>query len=275
MVVKIIFIKLGNITLTTLVDIMLDERASRKDIEVDVISSSTKMKETDADRIIKKLRAEEGDLFVLVCPNANSDGPKKVIEAISKSNKLIVISDAAEKDLRKYWKEKGIGYIILPFDPMIGAKKDFLDPSEMGLFNGYTISAFSACGVFEYVTSLIDEAIMEIKEGKNPSLPYKYPSALTIVKNYPFKNDYSKAKALATLELLKLAGKTDVKACFGTKDNDEALLLAASAHEMVRLAGLLADEIREMEKNTNQLVRMPHSKEGKRLYKEKFFEGAK
>ncbi|MCK5304959.1 MAG: methylenetetrahydromethanopterin dehydrogenase, partial [Candidatus Heimdallarchaeota archaeon] len=49
--VKITFVKLGNITLTTLIDIMLDERASRTDLEVTVISSSTKMKTEAAERL--------------------------------------------------------------------------------------------------------------------------------------------------------------------------------------------------------------------------------
>ncbi|MHA1347847.1 MAG: F420-dependent methylenetetrahydromethanopterin dehydrogenase, partial [Candidatus Heimdallarchaeaceae archaeon] len=68
--VKITFVKLGNITLTTLIDIMLDERASRKDIEATVISSSTKMKLESAERLFPLIDQVETDLMVMISPNA-------------------------------------------------------------------------------------------------------------------------------------------------------------------------------------------------------------
>ncbi|MHA1304520.1 MAG: F420-dependent methylenetetrahydromethanopterin dehydrogenase, partial [Candidatus Heimdallarchaeaceae archaeon] len=139
--VKITFIKIGNITLSTLIDIMLDERASREDVQGTVLSSSTKLSPDDAERLLPLIEQVETDLIVVVSPNANLNGPKFLINELKGRYPLVVISDSADKELRQEWKAEGIGYIIVPFDPMIGAKKDFLDPVEMGLFNGYIINA--------------------------------------------------------------------------------------------------------------------------------------
>ncbi|MHA1116119.1 MAG: F420-dependent methylenetetrahydromethanopterin dehydrogenase [Candidatus Heimdallarchaeaceae archaeon] len=274
--VKVTFLKIGNITLTTLVDIMLDERASRDDIQGTVLSSSTKLSPSDAERILSLLEYVESDLIVVVSPNANLDGPKKLVNELKGKYPLIVVSDEADKELRESWRNEGVGYLIAPFDPMIGAKKDFLDPTEMGIFNGYVINVLSAAGVFELITKEIDNVIEQIKEGKELKLPKRNLSSMTVVQSYPFKNDYSKAKAVAALEMLTKVAKLDIKGLYVEKDKSKSLIYLAAAHEIVRQAGLLADEIRELEKSTNMLVRQPHNKaDGKRLYKENFFEEAK
>lgn len=274
MVVKITFVKLGNITLTTLLDIMLDERASRTDIEVTVFSSSTKLKESDAERLLPLIDQVEKDLVVLISPNANLPGPQQLINKLHGSAPLIVVSDAAKKEIREEWKEKGIGYLIVPFDPMIGAKKDFLDPAEMGIFNGQIITIFSITGVFTYLTKELDKVINMIKAGEEPKLPYKYLSTTTVVGDYPFSNDYSKPKAIACLETLKQVGKINTNALYSEQDREKALLLLAAAHEMVDQAATMALEIRELEKATNHLVKQPHSKEGDTLHKVHFFDEA-
>ena len=272
--VNITFIKLGNITLTTLVDIMLDERASRTDINCKVISSSTKLKETNAQELIDLLEHIPTDLVVAVSPNANLEGPKFLVEKLKGKYPLIVISDEADKELRASWKEAGIGYMIAPFDPMIGAKKDFLDPSEMGIFNGHIISAFSACGVFTFITKQLDSVIENLKNSEEPKLPFKLLSSKAIVTDYPFSNGYSASKAMAALEILKQAGKQNVNGMYVEKDRNVSLIKLAAAHEMVRQASLLADEIRELEKGTNHLVKLPHAKDGKWLHKLHFYDEA-
>ncbi|MHA2357983.1 MAG: F420-dependent methylenetetrahydromethanopterin dehydrogenase, partial [Candidatus Heimdallarchaeaceae archaeon] len=200
--VKITFVKIGNITLTTLVDIMLDERASRADIETTVISSSTKMKPEAAERLFPLIDQVETDLIVMVSPNANDVGPQSVIEKYKEKYPVIVVSDAADKELREKWKKEGVGYIIAPFDPMIGAKIAFLDPTEMCLFNGYIITAFSACGVFAFITNLLDDVIDQLKAKSIPVLPKNYLSSIGVVQSYPFTNEYSKPKAMAALNIL-------------------------------------------------------------------------
>ena len=272
--VKITFVKIGNITLTTLIDIMLDERASRTDIDVTVLSSSTKMKPEAAERLFPLIDQVETDLMVMISPNANDKGPQAVIEKYKEKYPLIVVSDGADKELREKWKEEGVGYIICSFDPMIGAKLDYLDPTEMCLFNGYIITAFSACGVFSYITNLLDDVINQLKAGVKPDLPIKNMSSIGVVTSIPFSNEYAKAKAMAALNILSEAGKLNVNGCFVEKDSEKALTKVAAAHELVRQAGLLADEVREMEKTTGHLVKTPHNKEGKVLHKTHFFDKA-
>ena len=272
--VKITFVKIGNITLTTLIDIMLDERASRTDIDATVISSSTKMKPEAAERLFPLIDQVETDLMVMISPNANDKGPQSVIDKYKEKYPLIVVSDGADKELREKWKEEGVGYIIASFDPMIGAKLDFLDPSEMCLFNGYIITAFSACGVFAYITDLLDGVINQLKAGEKPTLPTRNMSSIGVVTSIPFSNEYAKAKAMAALNILTEAGKLNVNGCFVEKDREKALTKVAAAHELVRQAGLLADEVREIEKTTGHLVKTPHNKEGKILHKTHFFDKA-
>ncbi len=272
--VKITFVKIGNITLTTLIDIMLDERASRTDIDATVISSSTKMKPEAAERIFPLIDQVETDLMVMISPNANDKGPQSVIDRYKEKYPLIVVSDGGDKEVREKWKEDGVGYIIVPFDPMIGAKRDFLDATEMCLFNGYIINTFSTCGVFAYINELLDGVIEQLKAGDKPELPTRNMSAIGVVTAYPFSSEYARPKALAALTMLQNSAKLNVNGCFVEKDRQKALIKVAGAHEMVRQAGLLADEVREMEKATNHLIRMPHGKDGKLLHKVHFFDEA-
>ena len=272
--VKITFLKIGNITLTTLIDIMLDERASRADIEATVISSSTKMKPEAAERIFPLIDQVETDLMVMISPNASDKGPQAVIDKYKEKYPLIVVSDTADKELRQKWKDEGVGYIIVPFDPMIGAKRDFLDPTEMCLFNGYIITAFSSCGVFAYITDLLDNVIEQLKTGDKPELPFRNMSSIGVVTTYPFANPYSRPKAMAALNMLQEAGKLNVNGCFIEKDRNKSLIKVNAAHEMVRQAAIIADEVRELEKSTDHVIRTPHGKEGEKLHKKHFFDEA-
>jgi len=142
------------------------------------------------------------------------------------------------------------------------------------LFNGYIITAFSACGVFAYIIDLLDGVIGQLKAGEEPTLLTRNMSSIGVVTSYPFSNEYSRAKAMATLNILSEAGKLNVNGCFVEKDREKSLTKVAGAHELVRQAGLLADEIREIEKATGHLVRTPHNKEGKVLHKTHFFDQA-
>ncbi len=272
---KITFLKIGNITLTTLVDIMIDERATRKDIDATVLSSSTKLSVEAAEKIIKLVDHVETELLVIVSPNANLDGPKRLIDEFAGKYPTLLVSDAGDKETREQWREKGVGYLIAPFDPMIGAKKDFLDPAEMCLFNAHITAAFSSCGVFSYITYEIDKIIEQMNNGEEVKLPYKYLSSMEVASFLPYASEFSRAKAIAALEMLTQAGKINVKGCYVEKDREKSLLLLAAAHEMVRQTSLIADEIRENEKAVDKLVRYPHATDGKWLHKTQFFEESK
>ncbi len=53
------------------------------------------------------------------------------------------------------------------------------------------------------------------------------------------------------------------------KDPKEYVPIVAAAHELLREAAKLAYEAREMEKQTDSLVRMPHARTGEILKKVK------
>ena len=144
----------------------------------------------------------------------------------------------------------------------------------MCLYNGYIITAFSACGVFAYITALLDDVIRQLKEGKKPELPTRNMSSIGIVTSVNFSNEYSRPKALAVLNILTEAGELNVNGCFIEKDKEKSLIKVAGAHEMVRQAAILADEVRELEKTSNHLIKTPHGKEGELLHKIHFFDEA-
>ena len=64
----------------------------------------------------------------------------------------------------------------------------------------------------------------------------------------------------------------DVKACFVEKDPEKYIPLVCAAHEMMRIASMLADEAREIEKTNDTVFRNPHAKDGKILSKNKLME---
>ena len=43
---------------------------------------------------------------------------------------------------------------------------------------------------------------------------------------------------------------------------------------MVRQAAIIAEEVRELEKSTDHVIRTPHGKEGEKLHKKHFFDEA-
>jgi methylenetetrahydromethanopterin dehydrogenase len=60
---------------------------------------------------------------------------------------LYVVSDGpTKKEAREALEQEGFGYIIPPVDPLIGAKREFLDPVEMASFNSDVMKVLSICG---------------------------------------------------------------------------------------------------------------------------------
>ena len=232
------------------------------------------MKPEAAERLFPLIDQVETDLMVMISPNAKDKGPQSVIEKYKDKVPVIVVSDTADKEMREKWKADGVGYIIASFDPMIGAKIDFLDPTEMCLFNGYIIETFSSCGVFAYIVKLFADVINQLKAGEKPDLPTRNLSPIGVVESYPFGNDYSRPKAFAALRMLQDAGKLNVNGCWGEKDKNRALIKVAAAHEIVRQASIIADEVRELEKASGRLARTPHNKEGEIFHKIQFFDNA-
>ena len=152
---------------------------------------------------------------------------------------------------------------------MIGARREFLDPIEMAIFNSNIIKVLAITGVFRILHQEIDRLIAALKEGLTITLPRLVVDTDSIRDNSDFQNPYAKAKAMAAYEMTKRVAEIDQKACFVEKEKEKYIPLVACAHELAQAAARLAEEAREIEKYADTLVRKPHSKRGKPLTKTK------
>ena len=268
--VKVGVLKMGAIGTALLVEYLLDERADRGDIEVRVVTSGAKMQPEEA-AVAEKLKEFDPDVVLVVSPNAALPGPKAAREAFE-GKPVIVISDAPAKKAKDEIVEKGFGYIFINADSMIGARREFLDPTEMALFNADVVKVLAATGAFRLVQEAIDGVIEAVKKGETPELPKLVISAERAVNAGNFSNPYAKAKAMAAYFIAEKVADVDVKGCFIEKDPEKYIPLVASAHEMMRIAAILADEAREIEKGNDTVYRNPHAKEGEILKKIKLMD---
>ncbi len=271
-VVKIGFVKLGNIGASRIVDLLLDERADREDIDARVLGTGAKMTpEHAADT--SRLLDWDPDLVVITSPNAALPGPKRAREMVKEKGKpCIVISDAPAKKAVNDLKENGYGYIIIPGDPMIGARREFLDPVEMSLFNADVLSVLTIAGVVNLLQEELDAVIDAIRKGGDVKLPQLIATAEKSVERAQFSNPYAKAKAIAAYSMAEKVAELDVKGCFMMKDPKEYVPIVAAAHELLREAAKLAYDARDMEKQTDSLVRRPHARTGEILKKVKLLD---
>ena len=274
---KVGFVKLGNIGASRIVDLVLDERADREDVDVLSIETGAKLTPEHADATTAVVDWNP-DFVVVVSPNAALPGPKKAREIVaSKGIPCIVISDAPAKKAVKSLKENGFGYILILGDPMIGARREFLDAVEMSMFNANILAVLTATGVVRILHEELDSVISQIKRRKaGESVELKLPqieiTAEYAVERAGFSNPYAKAKALAAYAMAEKVADLDVQGCFVVKDPDKYVLLIAAAHEMLETAAKLAMEAREIEKCNDSLLRTPHAKTGEILRKVKLME---
>jgi len=273
LVVKIGFGKLGNIGSAPLLEFLLDERAERKDIEVRVLGSGAKMGVEQATDVAQKLVELKPDLAVVTSPNATLPGPKRLREILTKANvPTIVISDGPAKKAVPEFEKLGVGYLIVEADAMIGARREFLDPAEMSLFNADLLKVLTVTGVFNVLWREIDKAVQAIQRGKTLTLPKVVIDKNKAIESSGLSNPYARAKALAAHEVARRVVDLTVEGCFILKDREHYTLLVAAAHEMMREAARLADEVREMDKAEDVVVRTPHYDDGAILYKRKLLE---
>ncbi len=273
-IVKICVLKMGCIASAPLLEYILDERADRKDIDVRVFSVGAKLAPEDYGvELAEKGLREECDLYIVVSPNATLPGPTKAREVLREKGKnVVVISDAPAKKITKELDEKGFGYIIVLADSMIGARREFLDPVEMAIFNGDIIKVLAITGVYRLIQVEVDKVIDGLKRGEKPVLPRVVVDKELAINAAQFKNAYAKAKAMAAYEVARKVADLTTEGCFVVKESERYIPIVAAAHEMMRYAASLADEAREIEKYGDTLVRTPHSTEGAVLYKEKLIE---
>ncbi|MCQ2738109.1 MAG: F420-dependent methylenetetrahydromethanopterin dehydrogenase [archaeon] len=265
MVVKIGIIKAGNIGTSPVLDLLLDERADRPNIDVRVFGSGAKMNPEQVEDIVPKIDAWAPDFCIFISPNPGAPGPARARELLSEKDiPAVIIGDAPGKGKKDEMDEQGLGYIIVMADPMIGAKREWLDPTEMADFNANVLKVLAATGALRLVQFTIDDLIDAADAGKDLELPKLIITANKAVDAAEFANPYAKAKAIAAYEMCGAVANLDMKGCFMTKGFENFIPLVAAAHEMAKAAADLATEAREIEKANDTVLRTPHMKEGNR-----------
>jgi methylenetetrahydromethanopterin dehydrogenase len=267
---KIGIFKCGNIGTSPLLELLLDELADRKDIKVRTVTTGSKMGTEDVGEALPKIFEFNPDLLILISPNTSLPGPGKVREKISSSGLPgIVISDAPAKRAKAEIEEQGLGYIIITGDPLIGARKQFLDPIEMAIFNSNISKVLAITGVYRIVHQEIDKVIYAIENEQSPVLPRLIVDLKIVRDRSEFNNPYAKAKAIAAYGLAEKIAEINVQACFIEKESEKYIPLVTCSHEIAQTAARLAEEAREIEKGNDTVTRRPHSKSGKLKFKNK------
>jgi methylenetetrahydromethanopterin dehydrogenase len=256
--------KCGHIGSSLCMELLLDELADRKDIKAQTVSSGSKMNPEAVQETFPVMLQLKPDLLIVVCPNAAMPGPAKALEiAVQTKLPTIVITDAPGKRAKAELERQGLGYIIVTGDPLIGARREFLDPITMALFNSDINKVLAITGVYRILVREIDGVIYELEAKQPPVLPRLVIDLGVIRDQTFFSNPYAKAKAMAAYAMAEKIADIDTQACFIEKTPDKYVLLAASAHEMAQTAARLAEDAREIEKSNDTLLREPHAKSGK------------
>ena len=262
MVVKIAIVKSGNIGTSPVIDLLLDERADRPNIDVRTFGSGAKMNPEQVEDVVPKIDDFGPDFAIFISPNPGAPGPAKARELLSEKDiPAIIIGDAPGKGKKDEMDEQGLGYIIVMSDPMIGAKREWLDPTEMAIFNADILKVLAETGALRLVQKTIDTVIEQAEAG-SIELPKLIITAEKAVEAAEYANPYAKAKAIAAYEMAGAVANLDMKGCFMTKGFENFIPLVAAAHEMAACAAKLAQEAREIEKSNDTVLRTPHMKEG-------------
>jgi methylenetetrahydromethanopterin dehydrogenase len=267
MTVRVGIVKLGNLGTSRYIDLILDERADR-DVYVRAVGTGAKLGEAEAEEAVKEILTFKPQIVVVISPNATIPGPTKARDELKAAGiPTIVISDVPVMKIKDDLKAKGFGYFIVKADSMIGARRQFLDPTEMVLFNAEMTKVLTETGVVRLIQKEMDRVIAEIAAGQAPVLPQIVVGADKCVPEAGYKNPYAKAKAMAAYAMAEKVGDLDLLGCFMQKEMDQYIITVCSAHELLRAAAKLCDEARELEKGMDSVLRTPHAADGKILSK--------
>jgi len=267
---KIGIFKCGNIGTAPLIELLLDELADRRDIKVRTVTTGSKMGVEDTEEALPKIFEFNPDLLILISPNTSLPGPAKVREELSSSGLPgVFVSDAPGKRAKAEIEKQGLGYIIITGDPLIGARKEFLDPIEMAIFNANISKVLAITGVYRILHQELDKVIYAIENGQNLVLPRLIIDMDIIRDQSDFNNPYAKAKAMAAYGLAEKIAEINVQACFIEKESEKYIPLVTCSHEIAQTAARLAEEAREIEKGNDTVMRKSHSKSGKLKIKTK------
>ena len=257
-VLKIGILKNGTIGSSLLLAFLMDERAEATRINVYEVTSGAKMHPPEmCIKTMDDLLKWGPELIIMSSPNAALPGPKSTRE-MAGNIPTIVISDAPAKKAVDEIKEKNMGYILINCDSMIGARRPYLDPVEMSIFNSDLLKVLAITGALQVIAEELNKVILDMLEGRSPSLPQIIVDSNVATEAAKFSNPYAKVKAIAAFELAASVSKVTGKACFQLKERSEYMPLLAAAHEMMRTAARMCDEAREIEKSNDTVIRKPH-----------------
>jgi methylenetetrahydromethanopterin dehydrogenase len=257
-ILKIGILKNGTIGSSLLLAFLMDERAESTRINVYEVTSGAKMHPPEmCTETMKDLLKWEPELIIMSSPNAALPGPKAARE-MAGSIPTIIISDAPAKKAIDEIKEKNMGYILVGCDSMIGARRPFLDPIEMSVFNSDLLKVLAITGALQTIAEELNKVIMDMLEGKTPTLPQIIVDSVNATEAARFSNPYARAKAIAAFELAASVSKLTGKACFKLKERADYMPLLAAAHEMMKTAADMCAEAREIEKSNDTVIRRPH-----------------
>lgn len=257
-VLKIGILKNGTIGSSLLLAFLMDERAESTMINVYEVTSGAKMHPPEmCTKTMEDLLKWNPELIIMSSPNAALPGPKSARE-MAGNIPTIVISDAPAKKAVEEIKDKNMGYILINCDSMIGARRPFLDPIEMSIFNSDLLKVLAITGALQVITEELNKVILDMLDGRTPTLPQIIVDSNIASEAANFSNPYARAKAIAAFELAASVSNITGKACFQLKERSEYIPLLATAHEMMRAAALMCDEAREIEKFNDTVIRRPH-----------------
>jgi len=261
-VLKIGILKNGTIGSSLLLAFLMDERAEATRINVYEVSSGAKMHPPVlCTKTMEDLLKWEPDLILMSSPNAALKGPRATREMAGDIPTIIISDSPAKKALKDEsdpLNVKNMGYILVNCDSMIGARRPYLDTIEMSIFNADLLKVLAITGAFQVITEELNKVIMDMLEGKTPTLPKVIVDATTAVKAAKFSNPYAEAKAIAAFELASMVSSVTGKACFVLKEREDYMPLLAAAHEMMKTAAEMCVEAREIEKSNDTVIRRPH-----------------
>lgn len=258
-------IKTGNIATSLMLELLLDERADREDIRVRVVSCGAKMTPEEAEGLVAEINKFNPELLLYSTPNPSAPGPKKVIEQL-RGRKAIVIGDAPGVKMASTLEDYNLGYILVKGDAMIGARREFLDPTEMALFNADMLKVLAVAGVFRLVQVEVGKAVEAVKKGEE-YLPRMVVDAEVALKYAGIENAKARENAAKAYAMAEEVGKLNVRGCFVEKEREKYLRTVNEAHELLSKAATLAKEARELEKEEDRVLRTPHYKDGRILKK--------
>jgi len=271
--VRVTFLKIGFLGVSNLIEALLDERASRKGLSVRVVSTGCKMDVEEAIDAAKLAASIPSDLYVVVSPNAALPGPREARRLLKETGKpIIVVSDEPTKKIAEELGEEGYGYILIYADSMIGARREFLDPVEMALFNSDVLRVLAITGVLRLVHMELDRVIKQIEAGEQLELPRMRITKERALKMSGLNNPYAYAKAMASFEMARRVAALSTEGCFKVKERERYIPIVAAAHELMRWAAMLADEAREIEKANDAVTRIVHFRDGSLRRKKKLYE---